>query len=270
MPIHFNTTLNFDSVYELCQLIEFDRRTWYRLYSTINMKNVLCLADSPFPSEVMLMPSPSQVSFITPLAPFIAQLFPDVRVVQSDIDNIVLQYPNTHIQEQFTKTWEISPINYTYQRIDTSRINQSLLAKTTEPIPRNGWDLIICRKGMCGCTGEMSGKICCGIFNTIPALQNFLTKISLALTDNPNAIAILHGNDAPEIIHRWHHVTEKWNLIQQGNIYSYFASLVIEQKKAQYQNFFILVRKKKGGIGISHHARDTFRKPHIGHCSRMI
>lgn len=270
MPIYFNTALNFNSPYELCQLIELDRRAWYRLYTTIKMKNVLCLADSPFPSDVMLMPSPSQVSFITPLAPFIAQLFPNVRVVQSDVDNIVLSYPNPHLQQQFVKTWEESPINYTYQRIDTCQMNKALLARTTEPIPRSGWDLIICRKGMCDCIGEMYHKICCGVSNTVPALQNFLTKISFALTERPNAIAILHGNDTPHIVHRWTHVIEKWNLMQQGNPRNHAANLVIEEKKSEYQNFFILMRKQKSDVDILHHARDTLRKPHISHCSRIV
>lgn len=242
MPYYFNISFNFDNPSDLIQLIEFDKRTWYRLYATIKMKKVLCLADSPFPQELMLPYCAGDAAFIIPLAPFIANLFSEIHVVQSDVSEIMLTYPNPHIETQFNLAWQNSPINHTYQNIDTAQLDKAFFARTTNFHPKEGWDLIICRKGMCACFDDTTQKLCAGITNTIPTMERFLTKISLGLNDTTHATAILHGNGKQDIIQRWHRVVQNWNHNQDQYHKKYTADLITEKKKTDFNNFFILIR----------------------------
>lgn len=244
MPYYFNINLNFNNPFELCQLVEFESHAWYRLYASIRMKNILCLADAPFPCEMMLMHAGQNISYITPLAPFLARLFPNVRVIQSDMSDIMLKYPTPHIQEKFTQAWQTSPMNHTYQKIDTCHLNRTFLAKTTESLPWEGWDLIICRKGMCDCFGDATDRLCAGIVKSVFAMQNFLTKISYGLNDTVHALAILHGHGTQEIVHQWNHVVQTWNQMNQNHYKKQTVQLIVQNNKVKFTNFFILIRKK--------------------------
>ena len=116
----------------------------------------------------------------------LASRFPDKNIVQTDF-NI----------EGVTRKG-----NLTQQNLDNA-------AESWPSVEDGAFDLVVLRKGMCTCCNH---KPCGGFSSKHQGTKTFFTNVISKLNlDNPNAMAILHGQELlnEKTVQRWHRVAEE-------------------------------------------------------------